>query len=193
VHYNVLDGYGLNRSQLKRRNMEITVEKYTNEDLMRKACAKTIHKKKSNATLREMYKCEHSPARTQMFWIEMNGIPTFVSVHFVRHKIGVEHLVTSNRDDRGGQVVDRNTPVDHGMWLNASELIFMARKRLCNCAHAKTVEVMRMILDGVRAVDPDLADKMVPECVYRGFCPEMRSCGYTKTVEWQNVLDKYRN
>jgi hypothetical protein len=26
-------------------------------------------------------------------------------------------------------------------------------------------------------VDPDLADHMVPECVYRnGFCPEMREC-----------------
>jgi hypothetical protein len=174
--------------------MEIIVEKYTNVGLMRKACMKTMHKKRSNASLASIYKCEHSPARTQMFWIEMNDIPTFVSVHFVRHKFGVEHFVTSNRDDRGGdQNVDRNTPVDHGMWLNAQELIFMARKRLCMCAHVKTVEVMRMIVDGVRKVDPELADRMVPECIYRGFCPEMRSCGYSKTEDANHILDKYRN
>ena len=42
--------------------------------------------------------------------------------------------------------------------------------------------------------DPVLADKCVPECLYRGFCPEfMNPCGYSKTKEFEEDLQKYRN
>lgn len=33
---------------------------------------------------------------------------------------------------------------------------------------------------------------MVRECIYRGFCPEMFSCGYHKTEEYQKELKEYR-
>lgn len=41
----------------------------------------------------------HSPIRTLMFTVRME-IPYYVSVHFVRHKVGVEHYVRSQRNDR---------------------------------------------------------------------------------------------
>jgi len=107
----------------------------------------------------------------------MIGIPTFVSTHLVRHSIGVTHYVESNRDDRGGQDVDRNTPVNHAMLINAQALMAMARKRLCGNAHRETVKVMIAIKNAVREVDPDLAQAMVPDCVYRGSCYELNSCG----------------
>ncbi len=44
-------------------------------------------------------KAGHSPIRTLMFTIKLE-IPYFVSVHFVRHKFGIEHYVQSQRDDR---------------------------------------------------------------------------------------------
>jgi hypothetical protein len=131
-------------------------------------------------SLKNIYKCEHSPARVINFWIELKGIPTFVSTHLVRHKFGVEHYVESNRDDRGGagdSVVTRSTPVNHGMFANAISLINMSKKRLCYASHISTVGVWSRLRKAMRKVDPDLADHMVPECVYRnGICPEMREC-----------------
>jgi len=130
-------------------------------------------------TLHRIYQCEHSPIRTQLFWIEMTGIPTFVSVHLVRHKIGVEHFVRSHRDDRGGTgTEDRNTPVDHAMLINAQALINMARKRLCLKAHVETQRVMAEIATAVFSVDRDLSAFLVRDCFYRHGCHELTSCGW---------------
>lgn len=81
--------------------MKITIEKLTDISLLRKACESTMQAgKTSSVTLDSMYRCEHSPIRTQLFWITMDELPTFVSVHCVRHKIGIEHYCRSNREDR---------------------------------------------------------------------------------------------
>lgn len=158
--------------------INIIVEKLTERELMRKACSFTINQA-SNMTLDKIYRCVHSPIRTQMFTVEMIDIPTFVSVHFVRHKHGVEHYVRSNRDDRGGNgTEDRNTPVNHLMLCNAQALINMARKRLCSKAHKTTVEVMAAIKSQVSLVDPTLAKYLIPECEYRNGCHEQRPCGH---------------
>ena len=160
--------------------MRIYIEKITNVDLMRRACKFTTHGQvDSQMSLDKIYRCEHSPLRTQMFWIEMMGIPSFVSVHLVRHKHGVEHYVQTMRDDRGAEAVaDRNTPVSHAMLINAQALINMARKRLCHKAHPETRLLMEHIKDSMAHVDPELAKYMVPECVYRGdVCHELRPCG----------------
>ncbi len=159
--------------------MQITVKKLTCLDLMRRACEMTMRGQESKMTLNGIYKCEHSPMRTQMFWIEMLDIPTFVSVHFVRHKIGVEHFVMSNRDDRGGdEEVNRWTEVNHGMLANAQALVNMARKRLCRKSHPTTRAIMEYVRKAVGEVDSDLAARMMPECVYRGGCHELDPCGY---------------
>lgn len=161
--------------------MQVTVEKHGGLPLLRWACEKTMRPgMTSRATLRKMYQTEHSPIRTQMFAITMTGLPSFVSVHFVRHKTGVEHFVMTNRDDRGGEGDDkitRLTPVTHGMWANAQALMAMSLKRLCLVSHPKTVAAMVKVRKAVREVDPDLAHFMVPSCVYRnGICPEIRPC-----------------
>jgi hypothetical protein len=162
--------------------IRILVERVVDPRIMRRACDMTRKPgaKPSTMSLRNIYRCEHSPIRTIIFWIEIHGLPTATSVHLVRHKFGVEHFVESNRDDRGGpgdDRVDRNTPVNHGLFVNAQELIFISRRRLCYHSHPKTVGVWARVKRAIRAVDPDLADFMVPECVYRnGICPEMREC-----------------
>ena len=39
-----------------------------------------------------------------------------------------------------------------------------------------------------------MAEKMVPDCLYRGFCPEfMNSCGYVNTDKYKKELEIYRN
>lgn len=159
--------------------MQIKVTKLTDETILRAACEATMRGQQSKVSLDKMYRCEHSPIRTQLFWIEMKDIYTFVSVHLVRHKTGVEHFVMSNREDRGGTgKEDRYTPINHSMFINAQALIQMSRKRLCGAAHQEAQNVMQAIKDEIEKVDPDLARYMVRECEYRnGICPELKCCG----------------
>lgn len=160
--------------------MRIEVKKLTGEDLMREACSFTSGKP-SKISLKTIYDSEHSPMRTQLFWVAMFDIPTFVSVHLVRHQVGVTHFVKSNREDRGGdKEADRNTPVNHAMLLNAQSLVNMARKRLCGKASKETQFVMRRIRDAVAVVDPALSWFLVPECEYRKGCHEIKTCGRWK-------------
>lgn len=157
--------------------MEVEINKITDEALLRWACSLTIDSE-SKATLKSLYRNEHSPIRTQMFTVTMTGIPTFVSTHFCRHDIGVVHFIKSLREDRCGKGDEtRWTPTNHGMFLNAQALLNMARKRLCYKCSPETREVMECIKDTMFLVDEDLANRLVPECVYRGSCHEDKPCG----------------
>lgn len=160
--------------------MNVIVREVTDPQLVRRACEMTMHGQISRVSMRAMYRAEHSPIRCRMFWVELQGIPSFVSVHLVRHKHGVEHFVQSMRDDlylEKNSKVDRNTPVNHGMFINAQALIQISRKRLCLKSHAKTVAVWTKVRKAIKDIDADLADHLSPECVYRnGLCPELKQC-----------------
>ena len=99
--------------------MEIKVKKIS--DLMCQSAAFTIWKDNINVNKEKMYRSEHSPCRAVLFSVKMYEIPSFVSVHFVRHSAtGQLHFVSSCREDRGFDgVADRNTLVNHMMILNA--------------------------------------------------------------------------
>lgn len=129
----------------------------------------------------KMLKCEHSPIRTLMFTIQLVDVPYWVSVHYVRHKYGIEHYVRSQRNDRQSQYdrnsAPQNAPVNHIIEVNAQELMFMARKRLCSKAAEETKQVMEMIVAEVVKVCPEFKPFLVPQCEYLGRCPEMYGCG----------------
>ena len=55
-------------------------------------------------------------------------------------------------------------PVSHIMWVNAQELMFMARKRLCGMASKNAQKIMRMIRDEVLKTNPEFEDVLVPNC-----------------------------
>ena len=125
--------------------------------------------------------CEHAPIRTLMFTIQLIDVPYWVSVHFARHKYGVEHYVKSQRNDRQSEYdrnsAPQNAPVNHTMDINAPELMFMARRRLCSKAAMETKQAMQMIVDEVVKVCPEFRTHLVPFCQYLGRCPEMYGCG----------------
>lgn len=83
--------------------MKVTVTKKTDEQLMRDACSMTFAGT-SKQSLLSIYKAEHSPARTQMFWITCEDIPLFVATHYVRHHVGTQPFVLTHRKDRNGGV-----------------------------------------------------------------------------------------
>jgi len=178
--------------------MQVKAEKITDLSLCREVCEATMQNKTSKVSLKQIYKSEHSPIRSQMFKITMKDIPTFVSVHFVRHSIGIQHYVMSNRNDITGsnEVVTRESPVNHTMLLNAESLINLSKKRLCTKASLETRKVMKLIKDAIKEVDSDLSEFMVPQCVYRaGICQELKSCKYNKSynfiIELQNYLANF--
>ena len=138
---------------------------------------------------------EHSPIRRIRFVWKWTNLKSWVSVHFVRHKIGIEHWVSTQRSDRTG--VDRdNAPqgalVSHECEADAQALIFISRRRLCSQAAPETRAAWTEVKEAVKKVDPVLASVMVRECVYRGFCPEFHSCGYTETEDYIQELLEYR-
>ena len=140
--------------------------------------------------------CEHSPIRKIKFSWKWKNLKSWVSVHFVRHWLGILHWVTTQRTDRTG--VDRdespqNTPVSHKCEANAQALINISRRRLCSQASTETRAAWREVKAEVEKVDPVLASVMVPECIYRGFCPEFQSCGYVNTEAYRQALAEYRN
>lgn len=149
---------------------------------------------------RKILLAEHSPIRCLQFRIRLENLPYWVSVHLVRHKIGVDHFVTTQRDDRTDKPVSRaampqGAPVTHEMLVNAQALIAMSRKRLCFLASPETTLAWKKVRSLVLAIgEPELADLMVPECVYRGFCPEMSRCkaNYVCTPKFTRDLAAYR-
>jgi hypothetical protein len=83
------------------KDFKVSVEKLTDVNLMRSACEMTFNGN-SQQTLLSMYKSEHSPARTQMFWVTFTNIPLFVSTHLLRHHVGSIPFQLTCRDDRKG-------------------------------------------------------------------------------------------
>lgn len=128
----------------------------------------------------KILEAEHSPIRVLNFVIKME-IPSWVSVHYVRHNIGVLHCVQSQRNDRQNNY-DRNkapqdSPVSHMMYINAQELIHMAHKRLCRQASDETRQVMEVIVAEILKTNPEFKSVLVPLCAYRnGKCTEFYPC-----------------
>lgn len=170
-------------------------------DKVKRAARTTVSKKGSGAYSSDSWKktillAEHSPIRKIRFSWRWDGLKSWVSVHFVRHKNGIEHWVSTQRSDRTG--VDRDnspqdTPVSHECEANAQALIFISRRRLCRQASPETRAAWQEVKEEVRKVDPILASVMVRECVYRGFCPEFDTCHYAESKAFEQELEVYRD
>lgn len=158
-----------------------------------------LAKEPSKSWEAKMLLAEHSPIRLVEFDWTWKDIMQWVTTHLVRHHEGCEKFVHSQRGDRRVLPVPRNELPqgalnDMDMTANAQAIINISRKRLCSCASKETREAWKQVVEAIRKVDPVLADKCVPECLYRGFCPEfMNPCGYSKTKKFEEDLQKYRN
>lgn len=138
---------------------------------------------------------EHSPIRRIRFSWKWTELKSWVSVHFVRHWLGIVHWVTTQRVDRTGKQRDdspQSTLVEHECEANAQALINISRKRLCSQASKETREAWEQVKKEVEKHDPVLASVMVKECIYRGFCPELYGCKYCETEAYKKELEEYR-
>lgn len=88
---------------------------------------------------------------------------------------------------------DRYAPTDLAFIINAEALINMAHKRLCAKASKETRDLMTKIALEVSIADPELAEHLVPQCIYRGgICPEAKCCGYIHSEQGRAQLETYK-
>lgn len=162
---------------------------------------KPLDKEPSNSWKAKILLAEHSPIRLLEFDWTWSFIQQWVTTHLVRHHEGCEKFVHSQRVDRNPALaglsrddLPQGLLNDMDMTANAQALINISRKRLCSCASKETRDAWKQVIEEIRKIDPVLADKCVPECLYRGFCPEfMNPCGYAGTKKFQMDLEKYRS
>lgn len=124
-----------------------------------------------------MLKSEHSPIRVISFrWI-WRDMPYWVSTHFVRHKIGIEHFVRSQRGDELRGSLPQDAPVDHECVANVQAIISISRKRLCLKAAPETYAAWAMLVERLPTV---VYNVCLPDCQYRGGCYEIKPCSKGK-------------
>ena len=143
----------------------------------------------SLAWKQKILKSVHSPIRTLNYAVLMEGIPSWVSVHLVRH-IHAQPFVSTQRNDRGKRDEDydrrkapQDTPVDMIWYFNAEELMTICHKRLCMLASKETREVVQEIVKQITELCPEWkgTNLLVPLCTYRGgICTEFAPCAYYK-------------
>lgn len=147
-------------------------------------CGSTVSKKITNKSptqqwIRRILRAEHSPIRVISFLVRFSDIPYWVSTHLVRHKVGIEHWVRSQREDKTGvsrSSLTQDALVDHVVLVNAQALITISRKRLCKKASPETRDAWIMLVNAIEEYAPDIAHACMPDCEYRGGCPEMVTC-----------------
>lgn len=127
----------------------------------------------------KILKARHSPIRYLQFSFYLEDIPSYVSVHLVRH-VHSQPYVKSQRNDRQSEYdrtkAPQDTPVNMIWDMNAEEFMTISNKRLCRLADPVTRSVVQKMCDEVSRVNPEFKDFLVPNCQYLGECKEMFSC-----------------
>lgn len=180
-----------------------------------------IDKEPSVGFKKSILLAEHSPIRLLEYDFTISDIRQWVTVHLVRHHEGCEKFVHTQRQDINAEI-EKITKIiidiftregllkdgwrerdylfqgqenDMDMTCNAQAFINISRKRLClGCPSPETRRAWTIVIEALKEVDPILAEKCVPECVYRGFCPEKsRCCGYVNSDAYKAQLEQYRS
>lgn len=156
----------------------------------------------SNKFITDILISEHSPIRLGHISWTWEGIKSWVSVHFARHWLGWDKFVSTQRTDRTGDSRDekpQSAPVDMDISANIQALINVSRYRLCYKASPETREEMENIKKAIGEIEPQVADVLVPNCIYRCGCPEFTSCGYFKhfitryhDTDMTDIKDRYK-
>jgi len=189
--------------------VKVSIERITNWNQVYKEALATENKiPKPNAVISDSWKipillAEHSPIRTLEYRIEWIGIKYWVAMELRTHQIGVWHpedlvFISTQRDDRTADTIPRDKKTQDALVkmvtrLNAQSIINISRKRLCSKATIEAQEAWREALKILKELDPALAEVCVQECLYRGFCPERKTCGYSNGLVYINRLLKYRH
>ena len=142
---------------------------------------------------------EHSPIRLlEVDWTWEN-IKYWVSTEWSRHKF--EKFITSQRDDRMINEIPRDKKtqdslVNYDGYANAQNTIDSWRKRLCYQATPEARNLAEEFKLELHKIEPEWADVLVPNCIYRCGCPEFSMCQaklWVNFLKWCNENNKNIN
>lgn len=155
-------------------------------------CRTTVNKEftdnePSSTFKKKLLISEHSPIRLLEVDWTWKQIPYWVSTEWARHKF--EKFISTQRDDRikdGTYRAEKpqGAPVNYDGYANAQNLIDAWRKRLCFQATPQARKLAEELKIELKYKEKELSDVLVPNCIYRGGCPEFENCGY-----WQGFLN----
>ena len=148
-----------------------------------------LGKEPSKAFKRSILIAEHSPIRDIIIKWRWANMPHWVTVHWVRHKW--EKFVRTQRSDRTGiprEKLPQDEPQTFVGEANVQHLIDTHRKRLCYKASPETRRYAEDFKATLRAVQPEISDVLVPNCVYRYGCPEMEKCKFWERFRRESML-----
>ena len=182
--------------------MEVKVTNETGWKRAMNAARRTVGKEPLDKDPSENFKlmslfAEHSHIKLVEYLISFKALRQWVGVHILRHPF-VLPFIHSQRPERRELDVPRDelpqgSLNDQDFVMNAQTLINVSRKRLCACASKETREAWKAVKEEIAKTEPNMAAVMVPNCIYRGFCPERESCGFWKTEKFKKELNDYRN
>lgn len=142
---------------------------------------------------------EHSPIRLLEIDWTWEKIKYWVSTEWSRHKF--EKFITSQRDDRMIDEIPRDKKtqdalVNYDGYANAQNTIDSWRKRLCYQATPEARKLAEEFKLELHKVEPEWADVLVPNCIYRHGCPEFSMCQeklWANFLKWCNENNKNLN
>ena len=166
--------------------------------LIKNHCRRTMRKEFTEKKATDKFKktlliTEHSPIRLLEFDWSWKNIPYWVSTEWSRHKF--EKFISSQRNDRQSDydrdAARQDAPVDMDCFANEQNLIDSFRKRLCYCATHEARILAEDFKKELSKTHKFESDVLVPNCIYRAGCPELKSCGYwQKFLEWCKKQNK---
>lgn len=145
-------------------------------------CRTTVNKEYSEVDATDKFKqdiliSEHSPIRLINVDWSWKGIEYWLSTEWSRHKF--EKFISTQRTDRTGinrDELPQGAMVNFDGMANAQNLIDAWRKRLCGQATSEARMLARDFKRELHNIEPELADVLVPNCIYRCGCPEFTPC-----------------
>jgi len=115
----------------------------------------------------EMLLSPHSSVRCVLYRVYIKDIPYYAQNHLVRHKVGVEPTVYSQRSTEGRGKLPQEALIDMHLDINAQALLNMSRVRMCNKADKVVREFMNLIKEELckgDRYDRVLGKLMLPNC-----------------------------
>ena len=154
-----------------------------------------LGKEPSEKFKRDILIAEHSPIRNISIRFLWENIPYCIAMHWKTHvwqsKVNTQRADRTDVKDRSER--KQTDPVNFIGEMNAQNEIDTMRKRLCFMADPETRELAEDHKRELKKYEPEMADVLVPNCVYRGGCPEIGGCGFwakfSNWVRWAIARD----
>lgn len=152
-----------------------------------------LGKEPSTKFKKDILIAEHDPIRDIEIKFRWRDIPYWVAMHWKTHIW--RSRCRSQRNDRQNEYNRNKAPQDTIVEfigdMNTQHGIDTFRKRLCYMASPETRSYAEDYKIEVHKHEPEFADVLVPNCIYRCGCPEIGGCGWFKEFIKRNAGINY--